>query len=270
MNTAPLSQYTNSYVEETSPASGSRRKPRVKSEKRSQSMTIWWAERKARKREQDEKNGTPLKTESRPGSSNGRRGGRASTGSAAAAALSAAPSEPARRASLHYPDHPHHYPPPEAYPTHHGPPPLTAPSPMYLFASAPPPPPPHSMLQYSPLAALPSGAYQFSGPPPLGINSLNRILVRMDRRVHLGRGQRAVGSLFATDLLRSHLHHRRILARMRPCRWGENGRFRSWYRVRRRAKREGEVVRCQFLEMKRIRSILTRCTTLHAGFSACY
>jgi hypothetical protein len=168
MNTAPLSQYTNSYVEETSPASGSRRKPRVKSEKRSQSMTIWWAERKARKREQDEKNGTPLKTESRPGSSNGRRGGRASTGSAAAAALSAAPSEPARRASLHYPDHPHHYPPPEAYPTHHGPPPLTAPSPMYLFASAPPPPPPHSMLQYSPLAALPSGAYQFSGPPPLG------------------------------------------------------------------------------------------------------
>ncbi|OAL57442.1 hypothetical protein IQ07DRAFT_483294, partial [Pyrenochaeta sp. DS3sAY3a] len=41
MTTAPLSQYTNNYVEDTSTPSGSRRKPRVKSEKRSQSMTIW-------------------------------------------------------------------------------------------------------------------------------------------------------------------------------------------------------------------------------------
>ncbi|KAH6168006.1 hypothetical protein HBI68_093400 [Parastagonospora nodorum] len=167
MSTAPLSQYTNNYAEETSPASGSRRKPRVKSEKRSQSMTIWWAERKARKKEQDEKHGTPLKEESRPGSSNERRGGRASTGSAAAAS-STTPAEPPRRASLHYPDHPHHYPPPDPYSAHHGPPPLTAPSPMYMFASATPQAP-HSLLQYSPLAALPSGgAYPFSGPPPLG------------------------------------------------------------------------------------------------------
>ncbi|KAL5117136.1 hypothetical protein ACEQ8H_004961 [Pleosporales sp. CAS-2024a] len=166
MSTAPLSQYTNNYMEETSPGSG-RRKPRVKSEKRSQSMTIWWAERKARKKERDEKNGTPLRTESRPGSSNGRRGGRASTGSTTAPASSATPSEPPRRASLQYPEPPPQYPPPEAYSTHHGPPPLTALAPMFPFAAVPPPPP-HSLLQYSPLAALPSGAYTFSGPPPLG------------------------------------------------------------------------------------------------------
>jgi hypothetical protein len=36
--------------------------PRVKSETRSQSMAIWWAERKARKQEEDKKNGTPTKT----------------------------------------------------------------------------------------------------------------------------------------------------------------------------------------------------------------
>lgn len=166
MTTTPMSQYNN-YVEDSSPVSGSRRKPRVKSEKRSQSMTIWWAERKARKREQDEKNGSPLKgPDSRPCSPNGRGGGQASTGSNAAGAASATPSEPPRRASLHYPEHPHHYPPLEAYSTHHGPPPLTAPSPLYMYASAPPPHP--MMLQYSPLAALPSGAYPFSGPPPLG------------------------------------------------------------------------------------------------------
>jgi hypothetical protein len=166
MATAPMSQYNN-YAEETSPASGSRRKPRVKSEKRSQSMTIWWAERKARKREQDEKNGSPLKgPESRPGSPNGRPRGRASTGSAAAGAFSAPPSDDHRRASLHYAEHPQHYPPHEAYSQHHGPPPLTAPSPLFMYASAPPPHP--MMLQYSPLAALPSGGYPFSGPPPLG------------------------------------------------------------------------------------------------------
>jgi hypothetical protein len=55
MLTAPLSQYTNNQVEDFAPPPGSRRKPRVKSEKRSQSMTIWWAERKARKKEQDER-----------------------------------------------------------------------------------------------------------------------------------------------------------------------------------------------------------------------
>ncbi|KAF2469100.1 uncharacterized protein BDR25DRAFT_304629 [Lindgomyces ingoldianus] len=53
MNATPLSQYGNSYAGESSatPTTGTKRKPRVKSEKRSQSMTIWWAERKARQRE---------------------------------------------------------------------------------------------------------------------------------------------------------------------------------------------------------------------------
>jgi hypothetical protein len=166
MHTAPLSQYTNNYVEDSTPPGGSRRKPRVKSEKRSQSMTIWWAERKARKKEQDEKNGTPAKTPlSRPGSSNGKRG-RASTGSSVAVTSSAMPSEPPRRASLQYPEHQHHYPPPEAYNIHHQHPPYTAPSPLYMYASAPPS---HQMMmQYSPLAAIPSGSYAFSAPPPLG------------------------------------------------------------------------------------------------------
>jgi hypothetical protein len=167
MHTAPLSQYTNNYVEESTPMMGSRRKPRVKSEKRSQSMTIWWAERKARKKELDEKNGTPVKTPvSRPGSSNGKRG-RASTGSSVAATSSAMPSEPPRRSSLHYPEHQHHHPPPEAYGMHHPQPPFTAPSPLFMYASAPPPP--HQMVMpYSPLAAIPSGSYAFTAPPPLG------------------------------------------------------------------------------------------------------
>jgi hypothetical protein len=164
MSTAPLSQYTNNYIEESS-LMGSRRKPRVKSEKRSQSMTIWWAERKARKREQDEKNGTPTKApDSRPGSSSSQRGGRASIGSAATATPSATP-------SMQYPEHLHHHTPSDSYSMHHGPPPLTAPSPLYMYAPAPPPPPPQQhpmMLQYSPLAAIPSGPFSFSGPPPLG------------------------------------------------------------------------------------------------------
>ena len=86
MLTAPLSQYTNNQGEEAASASGSRRKPRVKSEKRSQSMTIWWAERKARKKEQDEKEGKPPKpSTSRSNSSSGRRGGRAAGGQSATA-----------------------------------------------------------------------------------------------------------------------------------------------------------------------------------------
>lgn len=52
ITTTPLSQYGTSYVEDQATPSGStsdkKRKQRVKSEKRSQSMTIWWAERKAR------------------------------------------------------------------------------------------------------------------------------------------------------------------------------------------------------------------------------
>lgn len=163
MITAPLSQYTNNYMDDSTPASGSRRKPRVKSEKRSQSMTIWWAERKARKKEQDEKNGTPSKVPtSRADSSSGRRGGRASTGSATAGTPS---TEPQRPSSMHHHEHPHHHLPPEAYQHYAQPPPLTAPSPLYMYASAPPPPP-GMMLQYSPLAAIPTGAYPFSAPPP--------------------------------------------------------------------------------------------------------
>jgi hypothetical protein len=125
MSTAPLSQYTNNYAEESTPTMGSRRKPRVKSEKRSQSMTIWWAERKARKKEADEKNGTYVKTpESRPGSSNDKRG-RMSIGSAAAAPSSA--TEPLHRSSMsmQYPEHAHHHSQPEAYSMQHAPPPLS-------------------------------------------------------------------------------------------------------------------------------------------------
>jgi hypothetical protein len=166
MSTAPLSQYTSNYAEESTPTSGSRRKPRVKSEKRSQSMTIWWAERKARKKEADEKNGTYVKTpESRPGSSNDKRGSRMSIGSAVPATSSATPSEPLHRSSMQYPEHAHHHSQPEAYNMQHAPPPLTAPAPHYMYASAPLPHP--MMLQYSPLAAIPSGPYPFSGPPPL-------------------------------------------------------------------------------------------------------
>jgi hypothetical protein len=166
MSTAPLSQYTSNYEGELTPPGGSRRKPRVKSEKRSQSMTIWWAERKARKKEADEKNGTYTTTpDSRPGSSNDKRGGRASTGSAALATSSTMPPEPLRRSSLHYPEHPHHHAPPDGYGMHHGPPPLSAPAPHYMYASAPPPHP--MMMPYSGLAAIPSGSYPFSAPPPL-------------------------------------------------------------------------------------------------------
>jgi hypothetical protein len=169
MHTAPLSQYTNNHPEESMPMAGSRRKPRVKSEKRSQSMTVWWAERKARQKEQDERNGVVSKRpDSRPGSSHSRRGGRVSTGSATAAASSATPSEPVHRASMQYTEHPHHS-SAEAYTMHQNQPPQTAPSPLFMYAPAPPPPQSHPMLlQYSPLAALPSGSYPFSGPPPLG------------------------------------------------------------------------------------------------------
>tara|TARA_R110002003_G_scaffold351_11_gene18947 strand:- start:4867 stop:6432 length:1566 start_codon:yes stop_codon:yes gene_type:complete len=164
MITAPLSQYTNNYADEPTSAAGSRRKPRVKSEKRSQSMTIWWAERKARKKEQDEKNGIhPKSSTTRSDSTGSKRGGRNSTGSAPAAAPSSMASEPPRPSSMHH--HDHHPPPQEAYTSHYAQPPLTAPSPLYVYASAPPPHP--MMLQYSPLAAIPSGAYPFSGPPPL-------------------------------------------------------------------------------------------------------
>ncbi|KAF2198853.1 hypothetical protein GQ43DRAFT_465296 [Delitschia confertaspora ATCC 74209] len=55
ITTTPLSQYGAHPFDESSqsgPAGEKKRKQRVKSEKRSQSMTIWWAERKARAAEQ--------------------------------------------------------------------------------------------------------------------------------------------------------------------------------------------------------------------------
>lgn len=51
-----LLSYINNYAEESLPRTESRRKLRTKSEKRSHSMTVWWAERQARKKEQEERN----------------------------------------------------------------------------------------------------------------------------------------------------------------------------------------------------------------------
>jgi hypothetical protein len=162
MSTAPLSEYTNDYVEDLSQPFGSRRKPRVKSEKRSQSMTIWWAERKARKQEEDKKNGTPTKTtKSRSNSQSGRAGGDLSAGAAAPTSPSAAPSETPGLSSMAQ----HVYHQQEALMMQHAQPPYTGPPPIYMYGSAPPPPP-GMMLQYSPLATLPSGSYPFSVPPP--------------------------------------------------------------------------------------------------------
>lgn len=161
MLTAPLSQYTNTHADDSTPGSGfPRRKPRVKSEKRSQSMTIWWAERKARKKEQDEKEGRPQKPPtSRSNSSSGRRGGRAA-GPSAIATPASTPPEAQRPSPVHH--HQDHY-APDAYGMHAHLPPLSAPSPHMMYASAPLQHP--VLLQYSPLAALPSGTFPgYSGP----------------------------------------------------------------------------------------------------------
>ncbi|KAI8932437.1 hypothetical protein NX059_010623 [Plenodomus lindquistii] len=163
MLTAPLSQYTSGYVEETSPASGSRRKPRVKSEKRSQSMTIWWAERKARKREQDEKNGTPTKTPTSRSNSVSRKGPRTSISSTNGAQTpQGTPPDPQHQqqqqqlpSPIHHAQHPPHHAPPEAYMSLYSQP---HPGQHYMYVSAPPPPH-HMIMQYSSLAALPSGSF---------------------------------------------------------------------------------------------------------------
>ncbi|KAF2875920.1 hypothetical protein BDV95DRAFT_562973 [Massariosphaeria phaeospora] len=161
MNTAPLSQYSSPYMDDSggTPTSGSRQKPRVKSEKRSQSMTIWWAERKARQKEIDEKNGvvTPVKpTPSRSNSSSGRKGGRISGGPAP----SIEPSE-SRRSSLGRSEPLQD---PHAFSTHSHPAhqPFSTAPPNLIYPSAPQPPP--MMLQSSHFAALPSGS--ISGLPP--------------------------------------------------------------------------------------------------------
>jgi len=160
MNTTPLSQYGSSYVDESAAnsASGSRKKPRVKSEKRSQSMTIWWAERKARQKELEEKSGTPAKTPvSRSASSTGRRGGRASAGVSA----SRAPPDSTRRPTTsHAEPAPQHSPQDPYAMQYQAPPPahqpFSAPSPSNAYTPMAYPPPPPMMMAPSPLAAVPS------------------------------------------------------------------------------------------------------------------
>lgn len=172
MNTTSLSQYNNPQAEESAAnsASSSKRKPRVKSEKRSQSMTIWWAERKARQKELEEKSGTPVKAPtSRSNSSPGKRGGR--TPAAPPASKPAEP-QPQQRPALTQAEAS----PPEPYPVHQHPqsqppppPPFSAPSPINAYPPAHyPPPPPPMMMQNSPLAAMPSGSMPgpMPGPPP--------------------------------------------------------------------------------------------------------
>ncbi|KAF9732541.1 hypothetical protein PMIN02_003235 [Paraphaeosphaeria minitans] len=171
MNTTPLSQYSNHYDDSANnSASGSRKKPRVKSEKRSQSMTIWWAERKARQKEADEKSGTPPKPLSRSNSSTGRRGGR--TSGAGSPAAKSHP-EPQYRQPIPFYADPHAQPPPppppqevQAFHSHPPPPaPFSAPSPSNTHAPAVAyPPPPSLLMQPSSLAALPSSV----PPPPPG------------------------------------------------------------------------------------------------------
>ncbi|KAH6883325.1 hypothetical protein BKA58DRAFT_330741 [Alternaria rosae] len=158
MLTAPLSQYTNnnSYADDSSPASGSRRKPRVKSEKRSQSMTMWWAERKAKKREEEAQAGITPTPDSREKSST-QKGARQSEGSATGATPQSQPSHSQQASPIHHPQHapqhsPHH-PPPEAYLQY-----TQGPPQHYMYLSGPPPPQ-HMMMQYSPLAALPTGSF---------------------------------------------------------------------------------------------------------------
>jgi hypothetical protein len=167
MITAPLSQYTTNYVDEGVPTGGSRRKPRVKSEKRSQSMTMWWAERKAKKREQDEKDGKPppqKPTSSRSNSSSRRNTATRQSGGSAMGQTSQPQSQqasPMQNPQHALPQHSPRHPPPEQYLQYtQGPPPPQ----HYMYVSAPPPQPHHMMMQY-PLAALPSGSYPHPNHP---------------------------------------------------------------------------------------------------------
>lgn len=156
MNTTPLSQYSNPYMDDSTPnsASSSRKKPRVKSEKRSQSMTIWWAERKARQKELEErfgkKPGGPLRASPTarrvPGRPTPREAPKPaehqSTPSTSHSEHTPQPATPDQ-----YPSHPQPPPPP--------PPPFSAPSPTNAYAPGPfqPSPP---VIQPSPLAVVPS------------------------------------------------------------------------------------------------------------------
>jgi hypothetical protein len=172
MSTTPLSQYTHPYTDSaaTSPTSGSKRKPRVKSEKRSQSMTIWWAERKAKQKELEAMNG-PVATgsptdgakpegskSSTPKPTNRRGGGRPSSNRSEQSPLLRP--EPNTR---------------EAYPTPPPPPPSTHAHPQHIeymqAAHHPPPPPGQMLMQHSPLAAMPSGGPQPMPPVPPQLQS---------------------------------------------------------------------------------------------------
>lgn len=169
MDTTPLSEYGNPQLDESSGTSGpiNKQKQRVKSVKRSQSMTIWWAERKARQKELEEKTvskvGIPFNSAIPTARSNSRKGARAP------------PSAEHHRASVHrITEHG----PPEFYQA--GPPiqPVPLPhehqmqSPVHIhqshsFSTQSHPPSSTPMLQNSPLAALPSGGPGRSTMPPL-------------------------------------------------------------------------------------------------------
>jgi hypothetical protein len=167
MSTTPLSQYTNPYAESTttSPTSGSKRKPRVKSEKRSQSMTIWWAERKAKQKEAEASNAPTA-------------AGSPTDGGKGGSSKSSTPKPTSRRGgkanSSRSEQSPHLRPSGEAYPTP-PPPPSTHAHPQHIeYVPAmhhhhhhSQPPPGQMIMQHSPLAAMPSVPPQLAqhGPP---------------------------------------------------------------------------------------------------------
>jgi hypothetical protein len=143
---------------------GRKGKPRVKSEKRSQSMTAWWAERKARQKELDEQNGVSKSGSTKSGTSIGKRSAKAAA--AAAAAIAPHQQEQAHRLSIsglspmdgyqgqQQPLQPFSVASPNAaYATAQSPQPYPPPPPQ----SHPPPPLSQQMMMPSPLAALPSG-----------------------------------------------------------------------------------------------------------------
>lgn len=183
MTTTPLSQYGQPQGEDlpVSPSSAGKgqgtRKPRVKSEKRSQSMTIWWAERKAREREKHP-DGPPKATrQSRRGAKSGTTMTGRSTNPFPLPEGHQSPYPPVDASGHHDPHnygmqqqqhpqqhHPHQQLPPQHHlHAHHSP---GLPPPEYLQG-----PPPHAhhmnhsqMLLPSPLAAMPS--QPISAPPP--------------------------------------------------------------------------------------------------------
>lgn len=157
MNTTPLSQYNHPYADDSSgtPGSSSKRKPRVKSEKRSQSMTIWWAERKARQKELGT-NTTGLKPEAlNPATPkpSGRRGGRPPSTSR--------PDQPLPPTTFAESTPPEFYQQVQPLPPPHLPA-LSAPSPNMAYIPTAPSPLQSAQVHMhnTPLAVLPSG------PPP--------------------------------------------------------------------------------------------------------